>query len=93
VFSLEVHQPLFNLFFTEGRVAFGTLVQLINDLVVDKILREIDPVKQKRKIVDEFKIFVPTFVTDKKILDRIHSAALRTSHDPFKPFTIQRENN
>jgi hypothetical protein len=92
VFSLEACQTLLNLFFAEGRLAFGTLVQLINDLIVDKIFREIDPVKQKRKIVDEFEIFVPTFVTDKKILDRIHSAVLRTTHDPFKSFTLQRKN-
>jgi predicted ABC-class ATPase len=63
-------------------MALGALVELINDLVVDEIVGEIDPVKQKRKIIDQLEVLILAFVADKKIPDRIHSAALQTTHDP-----------
>ena len=76
---LESDQPLFNLFLGKGLMALGTLVLLVNNLVVDEILGKINPMKQERKIVDQLEILISTFVADKKILDRIHLATLHNT--------------
>ena len=39
--------------------------------------------KKERKVVDQLKVLVRTLVTDKKILDRIHSNTLQTTNNPL----------
>jgi len=80
VFPLKLNQPLFNLFLGEGLVALGALVEFVNDLVIDELIRKIDSMEKERKVVDQLKILVLTLVADKKILDRIHST---TPHNTY----------
>jgi hypothetical protein len=66
-FFSDRRQCVFNLFFAECLLARSTLISLFHYFVVDQIVRKINPVKTKAKIVNKAKILVPTVIADKKV--------------------------
>jgi len=62
-FFLELRQDLFDLFFGEGFAALGALKQLVGQLVINKIIREVNPIESYGEAVDAGEVFVLTSVT------------------------------
>jgi hypothetical protein len=59
----KLGQPFFNLIFGEGFLTFYTLVYLIDQFIIDKIIREIDAMKSKRKIINALEVLTLTSIT------------------------------
>jgi hypothetical protein len=71
-FFLELCQHILNLLLREGLAAFGALKQFIGQLVINKIIREVDPIESYGKIVDTCEVLVLAAVTKKIVVRHLH---------------------
>jgi hypothetical protein len=71
-FFLELCQHILNLLLREGLAAFGALKQFIGQLVINKIIREVDPIESYGKAVDPCEVLVLAAVTKKIVVRHLH---------------------
>jgi len=71
-FLLELRQNLFNLLHREGLAAFCALKEFVGQLVIDEIIREVDPIESYGEAVYSCKVFVLAAITKKIVVRHLH---------------------
>jgi hypothetical protein len=71
-FLFELRQNIFNLLLRKGFAALGALKQFVGQLVINEIIREVDPVESYGKAVNSSEVPVLAAVTKKIVVRHLH---------------------
>jgi hypothetical protein len=58
--------------FRKGFRALGALIHFLDRLIIDEIIRKVDAMETKGKIVNELEVFVLTAITQEIFLEFLH---------------------
>jgi hypothetical protein len=71
-FFLELCQNILNLLRRKGLAAFGALKQFVGQLVINKIIREVDPIESNGEAVNSCEVLVLAAVTKEIVVGHFH---------------------